>query len=115
MYREPLPWRKIIGISFSITFIIFTFILELQRRKRKAALERYHLRRLNRKFKLANNFDEIYPEEPDRRDTLNTKASGGSKSRRAFFVNEKQDEKFSWEKGKRETVYFQSLEKHKTI
>lgn len=120
-YREPLPWRKIIGVSFSTIFMILVITFEVQRRKRKAVLERYHLRRLKRKFKLNNGFDEIHPQEPpfhghdmNQRGAFNIMSSEVN-NRKAFFFVEKEDEKFSWTVGNRDNVQFQRAHKHKSI
>ena len=52
LYVEPIPWGKVIGSIFGITVLIAIAILEIRRRERKAALERYAQRKMRRKFKL---------------------------------------------------------------
>ena len=53
-YNQPLPWGTIFGSFFSSLTLTLLLCFEYRRRKKKAALERYALRRLQRKFKLKN-------------------------------------------------------------
>ena len=51
MYDAPKPWGLIItGIIGVVAFIIGGFI-EIRRRQRKKAMERYAIKRMRRKFK----------------------------------------------------------------
>ena len=50
-YNPPLPWTSIISITLSgVTFFLLVNF-EYRRRKRKAAMERYAIRRMRRNFK----------------------------------------------------------------
>jgi len=51
-YVPPLPWGLITGYISSFVFLSLVLFFEYRRRKRKAALERYAIRRMRRKFKL---------------------------------------------------------------
>ena len=56
-YIPPLPWTMITMLVFFFLAMAFLGYFEYRRRKRKAALERYALRRMRRKFKLSEMSD----------------------------------------------------------
>ena len=65
-YIPPLPWTKIISSTASGFLLIILIHFEYRRRKRKAALERYAIRRMRRKFKaraISNGLGNITDEE----------------------------------------------------
>jgi hypothetical protein len=51
IYLAPLPGGLIVGVSLGVVFSVIAFLLELRRRKRKRAMERYAIKRMRRKFK----------------------------------------------------------------
>lgn len=65
-YVPPIPWLKVILITIGGVILVLIIHLEYKRRKRKAALERYAIRRMRRKFKakaLSSGLGEISEQE----------------------------------------------------
>ncbi|KAJ1444116.1 hypothetical protein B484DRAFT_388979 [Ochromonadaceae sp. CCMP2298] len=50
-YLSPTPWDIILGTIFGFLFLCFLAYLEYRRRVKKAAMERYAMKRMRRKFK----------------------------------------------------------------
>jgi len=51
VYDAPLPGGLIFAVSMSVVGGVVAFLLELRRRQRKRAMERYAIKRMRRKFK----------------------------------------------------------------
>ena len=51
VYIAPLPGGLIVGVSLAVVGAVLAFLLELRRRKRKRAMERYAIKRMRRKLK----------------------------------------------------------------
>lgn len=54
LYVPPIPWGSIVGGVFAFSIIAVALYVEYRRRKRRAVLQRFQLRRLRRKYKLKN-------------------------------------------------------------
>ena len=50
-YVPPFPWLILIGVLLGILAFTLAIFLELRRRRRKKAMERYAIKRMRRKFK----------------------------------------------------------------
>ncbi|CAM9247287.1 unnamed protein product, partial [Ectocarpus fasciculatus] len=50
-YESPIPWDIILGSLFGFLFLCFVCYLEYRRRVKRAAMERYAMKRMRRKFK----------------------------------------------------------------
>lgn len=50
-YVSPTPWDIIFGCLMGFLFLAFLAYLEYRRRVKKAAMERYAMKRMRRKFK----------------------------------------------------------------
>jgi len=50
-YLSPTPWDIILGSIFGFLFLCFLAYMEYRRRVKKAAMERYAMKRMRRKFK----------------------------------------------------------------
>ena len=50
-YVSPTPWDIIFGCLIGFIFLAFLAYLEYRRRAKKAAMERYAMKRMRRKFK----------------------------------------------------------------
>lgn len=59
-YVPPVPWGAVAGGVFTSLVLIFGGYYEYRRRKRRATLQRFALRRLRRKFKLKQRTDELF-------------------------------------------------------
>ncbi|KAL7533889.1 hypothetical protein ACHAXR_009001, partial [Thalassiosira sp. AJA248-18] len=59
-YVPPIPWGTVAGCIITSLVIISAGYYEYRRRKRKATLQRFQLRRLRRKFKLRNAHQEVH-------------------------------------------------------
>ena len=59
-YVPPIPWGAVTGYVISALVLIAAGYYEYRRRKRKATLERFHLRRMKRKFKLKAAVNEVH-------------------------------------------------------
>ena len=51
VYVPVLPWGLIIGLSITFALIMVAVIIEWRRRRKKAAMERYAMKRMRRKLK----------------------------------------------------------------
>eukprot|EP00804_Cyclotella_cryptica_P001587 CCRYP_014936-RB/>CCRYP_014936-RB protein AED:0.02 eAED:0.02 QI:12561/0.87/0.77/1/0.25/0/9/0/1053 len=58
-YVPPIPWGALAGGIITSLLVIIVCYFEYRRRKRKATLERFALRRLRRKFKLRDRTADI--------------------------------------------------------
>ncbi|CEG40952.1 Kelch-type beta propeller [Plasmopara halstedii] len=54
VYARPLPWGLIIGLLCAGLVLMIGFILEWRKRRKRAALERYAVKRMRRKLKPKN-------------------------------------------------------------
>eukprot|EP00924_Labyrinthula_sp_SR-Ha-C_P002805 augustus_masked-scaffold_13-processed-gene-7.45-mRNA-1 protein AED:1.00 eAED:1.00 QI:0/0/0/0/1/1/4/0/1162 len=50
-YTKPIPFGRVLAILISISLLVLGSFAEYKRRKRQAALERYAMKRMQRKFK----------------------------------------------------------------
>merc|ERR1711871_815598 len=50
-YVPPFPWMILIGVLLGLMAFMMAIFLELRRRRRKRAMERYAIKRMRRKFK----------------------------------------------------------------
>jgi hypothetical protein len=50
-YESPIPWDIILGSLFGFLFLCLVAYLEYRRRVKRAAMERYAMKRMRRKFK----------------------------------------------------------------
>jgi hypothetical protein len=50
-YESPIPWDIILGSLFGFLFLCTLAYLEYRRRVKRAAMERYAMKRMRRKFK----------------------------------------------------------------
>jgi len=59
-YVPPIPWGAVSGAIIASLVLIGAGYFEYRRRKRKATLQRFQLRRLRRKFKLRSAHQEVH-------------------------------------------------------
>ncbi|KAL9186585.1 hypothetical protein ACHAXT_005823 [Thalassiosira profunda] len=59
-YVPPIPWGAVAGCIITTLILMVAGYYEYRRRKRKATLQRFQLRRLRRKFKLKNATREVH-------------------------------------------------------
>lgn len=84
-YVPPIPWGAVSGcIVFSLLLIAAGYY-EYRRRKRKATMQRFQLRRLRRKFKLRNAHQEVH--EKVFQDRIPSAIAGDSRMRRRRDAN----------------------------
>ncbi|KAG7376892.1 hypothetical protein PHYBOEH_001238 [Phytophthora boehmeriae] len=53
-YERPLPWGLIIGLSCVALVLLAGFLMEWRKRRKRAAMERYAMKRMRRKLKKKN-------------------------------------------------------------
>ena len=96
LYVTPLPWVWFIGIIiFATSFLIFLF-MEYRRRKKKAAMERYAIKRMRRKFKGQAKGDA--PKGQDWRQ-IHAEDAGGKGGKKDKKMKKKKKEKSDKKKG----------------
>jgi hypothetical protein len=82
-YLSPIPYDIILGSIFGFLFLCFLAYLEYKRRTKRAAMERYAMKRMRRKFKamqsgLENKIVDwrtLYNEAKVKRDTNDPSAA----------------------------------------
>ncbi|KAE8983934.1 hypothetical protein PR003_g24793 [Phytophthora rubi] len=86
VYERPLPWGLIIGLS-SVGFVLLAgFLMEWRKRRKRAAMERYAMKRMRRKLKKKNAAVVIAKEgDPNWRETYDNAKDGkkGKKGKKA--------------------------------
>eukprot|EP00644_Phytophthora_capsici_P013208 jgi/Phyca11/5425/fgenesh1_pm.PHYCAscaffold_5_\ len=77
VYVRPLPWGLIIGLS-SVGFVLLAgFLMEWRKRRKRAAMERYAMKRMRRKLKKKNAAVAIAKEgDPNWRETYDDAKEG---------------------------------------
>ncbi|GMF20894.1 unnamed protein product [Phytophthora lilii] len=86
VYVRPLPWALIIGLSSVGLVGIIGFLMEWRKRRKRAAMERYAMKRMRRKLKKKNAAVAIAKEgDPNWRETYDDAKDGkkGKKGKKA--------------------------------
>ncbi|OWZ21622.1 hypothetical protein PHMEG_0003795 [Phytophthora megakarya] len=82
VYQRPLPWGLIIGLSSVGLVLLFGFLMEWRKRRKRAAMERYAMKRMRRKLKKKNAAVVIAKEgDPNWRETYDN-AKDGTKGKK---------------------------------
>ncbi|KAI9984756.1 hypothetical protein PInf_006183 [Phytophthora infestans] len=82
VYERPLPWGLIIGLSCVGLVLLIGFLMEWRKRRKRAAMERYAMKRMRRKLKKKNAAVTIAKEgDPNWRETYD-KAKDGKKGKK---------------------------------
>ncbi|KAG6965419.1 hypothetical protein JG688_00007207 [Phytophthora aleatoria] len=86
VYERPLPWGLIIGLSSVGLVLLIGFLMEWRKRRKRAAMERYAMKRMRRKLKKKNAAVTIAKEgDPNWRETYDDAKDGkkGKKGKKA--------------------------------
>jgi hypothetical protein len=86
VYVRPLPWGLIIGLSSVALVMLIGFLMEWRKRRKRAAMERYAMKRMRRKLKKKNAAVAIVKEgDPNWRETYDDAKDGkkGKKGKKA--------------------------------
>ncbi|EGZ14124.1 hypothetical protein PHYSODRAFT_335799 [Phytophthora sojae] len=103
VYERPLPWGLIIGLS-SVGFVLLAgFLMEWRKRRKRAAMERYAMKRMRRKLKKKNAAVAIAKEgDPNWRETYDDAKDGkkGKKGKKTAAKRKPTTAKDKKDKGK---------------
>ncbi|KAG7385542.1 hypothetical protein PHYPSEUDO_001308 [Phytophthora pseudosyringae] len=86
VYVRPLPWGLIIGLSSVGLVLLIGFLMEWRKRRKRAAMERYAMKRMRRKLKKKNAAVAVAKEgDPNWRETYDDAKDGkkGKKGKKA--------------------------------
>ncbi|KAL4178404.1 hypothetical protein KRP22_003325 [Phytophthora ramorum] len=77
VYERPLPWGLIIGLSSVGLVLLIGFLVEWRKRRKRAAMERYAMKRMRRKLKKKNGAVVIAKQgDPNWRETYDDAKDG---------------------------------------
>ncbi|RLN52575.1 hypothetical protein BBJ29_005849 [Phytophthora kernoviae] len=106
-YVRPLPWGLIIGLSCVALVLLAGFLMEWRKRRKRAAMERYAMKRMRRKLKKKNGAVAIAKEgDANWRETYDNAKDGKkgkkkSTKRKPTISKDKAKNKDKKEKAKR--------------